>query len=203
MCVVNSLFVTEYIRDGRQPSIPLTVWASKFLTEIESLFGPRDRSFTLVGIDIERTPENPPIIWFPNSGIAPDDAGKKYKHIVIRLNENALKNADIARWQLAHECFHLLDPWCLEIEDRPTNWLEEGLATWYQNYRVPEAECHHELYAIAEKLVEPLMPELAEAVKRIREDRKIRIGEMNGEMLCAYCPRVESDIARRLCERFG
>ena len=35
---------------------------------------------------------------------------------------------DQATWQIAHECVHLLDP----CEEGKANYLEEGLATWFQ-----------------------------------------------------------------------
>lgn len=203
MNVIDSLFVTKYRKDGSHFPRTLTEWASQFLVDIECLFGPRDCRFTLLGVDIDRTAHGWPRLWFPNSGIPLGDPERRSRHIVIRLGPNALKNAVRARWQLAHECVHLLDPWHPRLDGGPTNVLEEGLATWFQNWRVPEAVCHEGAYAKAERLVEPLMPELAEAVKRIREDRNIRIGEMNADILCAFCPRMESDISRRLCERFG
>ena len=203
MCVIKSLFVTELREDGSHSPMPLSEWLSQFLSKIEMLFGPRDHSFTLVGIDIDKTPVNPPMIWFPDSGIPVGSRERRSKHIVVRLNQNALSHPVRARWQLAHECVHLLDPWHPGLDGGPTNVLEEGLATWFQNWCVPEAEFHEGAYATAEKLVEPLMPELAEAVKRIREDRKIRIGETNADILCDYCPRVETDIARKLCEPFA
>ena len=202
MSVIESLFVTKYRNDGSHSPMTLTEWASQFLADIERLFGPRDRSFTLVGIDIDRTPGNSPRVWFPDSGIAPGDVVKRSKHIIIRLGPNALNDPVCARWQLAHECVHLLDPWHPGLDGGPTNMLEEGLATWYQNNSVREAVCHEGAYATAEKLVEALMPELPKAVKRIREERNIRIGGMNSDILRDYCPGMDRDISRKLCEPF-
>ena len=202
MNVIDTLFVTKYRDDGSHSPMTLTESASLFLADIESWFGPRDRSFTLVGIDIDRTPGNPPRLWFPDSGIPADDAEKRSKHIVIRLSQNALFHPVRAKWQLAHECVHLLDPWCPRVDGRPTNLLEEGLATWYQNSRVPKAACHEGLYALAEKLVKPLMAKLPNAVKRIREEHKIRIGEITPDVLLAYYPEMDRDISRKLCQPF-
>ena len=80
--------------------------------------------------------------------------------------------------------------------------LEEGLATWFQNWRVPKAASHKGAYATAEKLVAALMPELAEVVKRIREKRNTRIGEMTPDVLCADYPNLNWDISGKLCEPF-
>ena len=202
MSVIDSLFVTKYTKDGSYSPIPLTEWTSQFLADIERLFGQRDHSFTLVGIDIDKTPDNPPMIWFPNSGIATGGVERRSKHIVIRLNKNALTDPIRARWQLAHECVHLLDPWCPKIEGRTANVLEEVLATWFQNDRVSEAACHEEPYATAEKLVKPLIPKLTEAVKRIRVYRKKRIGEITHDVLCADYPELTRDISAELCQPF-
>ena len=163
-----------------------------FLADIERQFGPRDRSFTLVGIDIDTTPGQTSQLWYPPSGISPDDTERRSRHVIIRLGPNALDNPSRAMWQLAHECFHLLDPWNLNI-DGPTNYLEEGLAHWYQNCRVPEAKSHEGQYAIAEDLLRPLMGELPEAVKRIRLERQLRISEITPDVLRAYCPTMSKE----------
>ena len=128
------------------------MYAEHFLAELEGLFGPRDRSFTLLGIDICETPNNHPHLWFPSTGVAPDDVTRRSSHIVIHLGPDALTDPARARWQLAHECVHLLDPWNERVDGEPTNCLEEGLASWYQNTRVPEAESHESLYGPAEDL---------------------------------------------------
>ena len=202
MSVIHTLFVTKYRKDGSHSPMTLTEWASQFLVDIECLFGPRDRTFTLLGIDIDRTAQGRPHLWFPDSGIPVGDPDQRSRHIVIRLGLGALNESVRARWQLAHECVHLLDPWCETIDGRPTNFLEEGLATWYQNSEVPKAVCHEGLYAIAERLVTPLISELPEAVKHIREERKMRIGEITPEVLCAFCPNIDSGTSRKLCDRF-
>ena len=202
MTVINSLFATKYREDGSHGPMTLPEYASRFLADIEHWFGPRDRSFVLVGIDIDCTPDNSPRLWFPESGIVPDDAERRSRHIVIRLSQAALTDLTRARWQLAHECFHLLDPWNPRVDGRPTNMLEEGLATWYQNSRVPEAEWHGGVYAAAEDLVRPLMGHLPSAVKRIRLERGVRVGEFTPSVLGDYCPGFDEDALQRLCQPF-
>ena len=203
MNAIDTLFTTEFREDGSSSSITLSSHASRFIADIEGLFGPRDRSFTLVGIVIDRTPDNPPQLWFPDSGIPPGDAEGRSRHVVIRLASNALTDLAKARWQLAHECLHLLDPWNERVGGRPANWLEQGLATWYQNSRVPEAECHEGQYALAEDLVSPLMDESPNAVKLIRQERGLRISEITPDVLQGYCPGLSEDISRELCQPFS
>ena len=155
MTTIEPLFVTRLQEDGSHWALTLPVYVSQFLVDIEHLFGPRDRSFTVVGIEIDMTPGACPHLWYPDSGIAPDDPELRSRHIVIRLTSNALTDPVRARWQLAHECLHLLDPWNERVDGRPAIWLEEGLASWFQNSRVPEAKCPEGQYALAEDLVSP------------------------------------------------
>ena len=202
MIPAESLFVTEFREDGSHSPMTLPEYASQYLADIECRFGPRDSSFTLVGIDIERTHGMPPHLWFPDTGIAADDTERRSRHVVIRLGQNALVDPALARWQLAHECFHLLDPWNERVDGRPANWLEEGLATWFQNNCVPEAEHHEGLYAVAEDLVRPLVDNLPNAVKRIRLERRLRISDITPDVLRDYCPRFSGETLRELCQPF-
>jgi hypothetical protein len=203
MNVIDALFATEFREDGTHAPMTLPEYASQYLADIEHRFGPRDRSFALVGIDIDKTPGNVPRTWFPDSGIAPDDGQRRSRHVVIRLGPAAITDLARARWQLAHECVHLLDPWNKKVDGRTTNWLEEGLAAWYQNYSVPEAEFHEDLYATAEDLVTPLMDELPHAIKRIRQERGLRIGEIPPDILRVYCSGMSEETAWKLCQPFS
>ena len=202
MSAVDSLFVTGLRQDGNHSPMTLPEYASEFLTDIEGRFGPRDRSFTLVGIVINRTPCEFPRLWYPDSGIPPDDAEGRSRHVVIQLGPAALDDSVRARWQLAHECFHLLDPWSETVDGRPANWLEEGLAAWYQNSRVPEAEWHEGSYALAEDLVWPLVDDLTHAVRRIRTERRLRISAITPNVLREYCPGLSDDMLGKLCQPF-
>ena len=81
--------------------------------------------------------------------------------------------------------------------------LEEGLATWYQNKSVPEKECHDVLYAPAEDLVKPMMDELPPAIKRIRQELGLRIGEIPPDILRADCSGMSEETAWKLCQPFS
>ena len=203
MTTIESLFVTRLQEDGSHWALTLPIDVSRFLADIEHLFGPRDHSFTLVGIEIDSTPGACPRLWYPDSGIAPDDPERRSRHVAIRLTSNPLTDSVRARWQLAHECLHLLDPWNKQVDGRPANWLEEGLAAWFQNSRVPEAECHEGQYALAEDLVSPLMDALPDAVKHIRQGRGLRISEITPGVLQDYCPELGEDTSRKLCQPFS
>ena len=202
MSVIDSLFATSLREDGSHSPMTLPEYASQFLAEIEHQFGPRDYSFAVTGIDLDQTAGEQPHLWFPNSGIPHDDGQRRSKHIVIRLGPNALTDPARARWQLAHECFHLLDPWNEKVDGRSTNWLEEGLAAWYQNNSVPEAEFHEGLYAVAEELVRPLMDELPHAIKHFRQERGLRISAITPDVLREYCAGFSEETLQKLCQPF-
>ena len=197
------LFTTTSNEGGRYSPMTLPMYAGKSLSDLERLFGPRDRSFTLLGIDICNTPDYLPRLWFPSSGVAPDAPNGRFRYIVIHLGPAVFSSLARARWQLAHECVHLLDPWNEKIDGRPTNWLEEGLAAWYQNNSVPEAEWHEGSYAVAEDLVKPLMNTLPDAIKRIRQERQLRIGEISPDILRAYCSGMSKETSWKLCQSFS
>ena len=199
---IEQLYVSSPYHGVNPYSVTLPEWASVFLSELEQMFGQRDPSFTLVGIDIDRGPDSFPRLWYPDSGVPPDDMEGRSRHVIIRLGSGALTDVDRARWQLAHECLHLLDPWNQRVDGRPTNWLEEGLASWYQNYRVPEAASREGSYAVAESLVTPLMESLPSIVKRIRKEQNLRIGEITPDALSEYLLGASLDMLRRLCEPF-
>ena len=202
MRAIDSLFTSGLQEDGSHWAMTLPVYASRFLVDIERLFGPRDHSFTLVGIEIGRTPGQPPRLWYPDIGIGPGDPEARSRHAVIRLAPNALADPARARWQLAHECIHLLDPWNERVDGGPASWFEEGLAAWYQNSRVPEAAHHEGPYALAEDLVAPLMGELPDAVNRIRRERGLRISAITPDVLWEYCPGFSEETLLRLCQPF-
>ena len=202
MTVIESLFTTTQNEDGTYPWT-LALLTGKFISDIERVLGPRNPEFTFGGVEIDKTPDATPRLWFPNSGIPIDDLENRSRHIVIRLTPKALEAREYARWQLAHECVHLLDPWNKKVDGMPTNLLEEGLATWYQNFKANcELSSDVRSYEEAESLVKPHIEELQNAVKKIRLEVGLRIGEISTETLAKYCPGVDDNVVERLCDRF-
>ena len=191
----------------------------RYMSKIQRIFGPRDTRFDLGSIS--RAPENKPnaisndgpYIFFPENqdymGNCP---------INIYISRTAWDNAycDQAAWQVAHECVHLIDP----VKSEDVTFLEEGLAVWFQNQ--PEnhlkptknylAQNKHILnendeferkYIEAERIVNSLMPQLARAIKKIRNDGNTRISDIKPEKLQPYLRRDASiqDIYK-LCSLF-
>ena len=107
------------------------------------------------------------------------------------------RDCDWARWQLAHECVHLLDPGV-----PPTIVLEEGIAGWYQNRKSPWRPGNPApSYANALALVEPLMEVLPETIQRIRA-RGIQMRHMTSTDLAEGCPELSAHTTMELTRRF-
>lgn len=126
------------------------------ISEIECLYGERDKYWTFVGVEFQ---EHGPQNWFPgNCG-----------HIAIQLNTNALCNEVLAHYQLAHEAIHLLAP----DGKCAAPVIEEGLATIYsEDYIAREfgesGYTNMESYINAAKCVRDLLAFDSEAIKKLR-----------------------------------
>ena len=111
--------------------------------------------------------------------------------------------------QIAHECVHLLDPGLMGT----TNFLEEGLATWFQDEPDYHREWLHEYisrmpakhssaYREARQLVLEAKPEhLLPAIERIRETGTC-IRDITANVLAREMPECGSRTVERLCDRF-
>lgn len=162
--------------------------AHEFLEDLEQRFGPTKCALRSVRIDpVSRAPH-------------PLFSGFRLQFADIILTK---RGWSAANWELAHECVHLLDPWSPCAEGRSTNVLEEGLATWYQNYKVKGGGQPCPPYAQAEALVKPHIDELVPAVKLIRTQRHWRLGEVPAPILSEYCPSLPANKASALCREFG
>ncbi len=87
----------------------------EIFNEIENLYGKRDMSFTILGVELSKN--NQPQTWFPG------DRG----HVLIQLTESCRNNIVEAVYQTAHEAVHCLFP-------KPfgsATYFEEGLATYF------------------------------------------------------------------------
>jgi len=98
--------------DGDGYTWTLATRLGAILSEIENIYGERDKSWTVLGVEFEK---NGPQLWYPGN----------CKNIAIQLAPNALKNEMLACYQLAHEAIHLLAP----SGGRNAPVIEEGLAT--------------------------------------------------------------------------
>ena len=165
---------------------------------LEYLFGPCDPRFVFG--TIRKSEDGMPRTFYP-AGYHTEGGCIVDIHISDFSWEHCSPHQ--GKWQVAHECVHLLD---LGI-DGTTN-LEEGLATWFQD----ESRFHDDtvrqyiarntrtllFYDAAKDLVLRCMPQLTTAVKEIRESGK-RIREISPDVLATRLPHVDRKMVESLC----
>ena len=130
------------------------------LSEIEDIFGDRDKSWTILGVEINfksSVPQN----WHPG--------GRERKNIVFQLVPPADRSLINANYQLAHEVVHSLSP----NIGLPVNVLEEGLASWFAMYYVNKhfgviMQERLNSYMVAREVVERLLATDKNVVKKLR-----------------------------------
>lgn len=139
----------------------LTTLVGKFLNEAERRYGPRDQSYTPLGIEFGR---GGPCTWYPGD----------CRHACIRLGEEARNDPAQAVFQLAHEVVHLLAP--TGKADAPV--FEEGIATVFSE-EMAEAEGsavrnRHSDYEKAARLVRQFIAKYPNGIAR-SESRSLRL----------------------------
>ena len=148
--------------DGYGFTWTLTTRLGDALSDAETLFGARDKSWTILGCQYckgDMQPEN----WYPGY--------PKRKDIVINLSAKANEDVDIALFQLSHEVVHTLSP-KVGVE---ANVLEEGVAVWFSVRYVKKAtgkdatKWLSKNYRYAYDAVKELMRNDIEAVKKLRK----------------------------------
>ena len=180
-------FATEPLptRDGYRFS--LTTLLSTLLGEAEQMFGPRDMSYTPVGIEFYG---NRPQVWYPGTN----------KHISIILTDSAREDPPQAVFQLAHEVVHILSP----SVGVSAPVIEEGLSALFQqrasdNYNL-NLVIVSKPYIEAANLTNRLLKGRIDVIRRLR---KIEPAFAN------WTPRflvsetgVSLELAQKLCEPF-
>lgn len=92
----------------------LTSALGVFLHHLQERYGPRDTSYTPLGVEFGA---HRPMVWYPG--------GRRY--VAVMLSANAAYQPERALWQLAHEAVHLLAP----TGDNHSLRVEEGLASLF------------------------------------------------------------------------
>ena len=158
---------------------------------VEYLFGPRDCSYTILGIEFG--PDNHPRIWYPGN----------HRHIIIQLSLQAATNMLQACYQLAQETVHLLSP---TGGSHATN-LEEGVSCYFAAYYMKEKfnKSYWNLeipsYERALALVKPRLDEDIDCVRRIRKNQP-SFRRMTKEDISAEFPNLESEDVDFLISKF-
>lgn len=95
--------------------------AIDYLEILVGMFGQRDGHFNFRDVRVA-----PPNRDFPHPFYEPITERDFFAD--IRISKRASHCLCIAKWEIAHECVHLIDP----VNDGLASFLEEGLAHWFQ-----------------------------------------------------------------------
>lgn len=155
--MLNTHYVATALPSNDGYTWTLVTRMGQMLAEIEAEYGPRDMSWTPIGIEFG--PDTPQL-WFPGN----------CRNIAIQLAMNAVWDNTLACYQLAHECVHLLAP-----DGRSSApVLEEGLATVFSEdyvaryFQAISPTILHS-YVDAASKVRQLMALYPGAIKALRE----------------------------------
>ena len=186
---VNSeLLVTQRLPNGYTWTLASRL--GEMLQMAEDLFGQRDSSYTILGIEfIAGIPQ----IWYPGN----------CKHIVIQLDQSAATNMLQACYQMAHETVHLLSP---TGGDNATNF-EEGVACYFAAYYLKNKlnafnwEPTLQSYKRALALITPRLDEDIYCVRRLRELQP-SFSKISREQISTEFPNLTLDDADFLIKKF-
>ena len=161
---------------------------SEALNYAEQLFGERDKNYTFVGYEFEKSG---PQIWYPGAR----------KHIIIQLSYEALNDEYKAYYQMAHEVIHLLSP----VGYRNANILEEGLAVYFAGWYLSKLE--HKWnpamkeYEDALEITESLLSIDNNIIKKVRKIEPT-ISYLKPKHFTQINPEIPTELLNILCKEF-
>ncbi|MDE0636568.1 MAG: hypothetical protein OXI43_12075 [Candidatus Poribacteria bacterium] len=157
----------------------------------EELFGQRDLSYTILGIEFV---EDGPRIWYPGDR----------KHIIIHLGSLAATDMAQACYQMAHETIHLLAP----SGGKNANNFEEGVACYFATYYLekwlnalnwrPTLTSYRRVF----EFVSPLLDVDISCVRRLRNQQP-SFSKMNKEQVSTAFPSLTPDDVDFLISKFN
>jgi hypothetical protein len=167
----------------------LTSQLGNLLREAESRFGPRDATYTILGIEFGG---DRPSLWYPGD----------CKHVSVKLSKSASQDYQQAYFQLAHEVVHLISP----TGTANANVLEEGLAHIFSlemtkakglNYRgeIPA-------YDDAADHVNVMLASNSNIIRDIRALEPC-LAKIQPEHLLEFVPNGDVGLFQRLCSPFA
>ena len=184
----SSIYITKQIPNGYSWTIISKL--GSILQVAESKYGERDKSFTILGIEI--TTNDIPQIWYPDSG----------KNIIIQITMDCLNDMNKAVYEVAHETIHCLFP----AIGQKASCLEEGLAVHFateytQNYGHGSWFPNSPKYDNALKLIKQLFAIDADIIKKLRQRQPI-ISPATKELLMDINPNIPDSLAIELTKKF-
>ena len=180
-------FATELLptRDGYR--FTLTTLLGTLLADAEAMFGPRDASFTPLGVEFSG---DRPQVWYPGNR----------NHVSILLTDSARTDTNQAIFQLAHEVVHLLAP----TGGANAPLVEEGLAALFQQRASETYDLGYQLaskpYIRATELTNEMLKRDSTIIKRLREVEP-NFANWTPRFLVSEAG-ISRDLASQLCEPF-
>ena len=190
--IEKNLLFAERMSDGSGYTWTLASRLGEMLNMAEELFGPRDCSYTILGIEFG--PDNPRI-WYPGDR----------RHIIIQLSLKATTDMSEACYQMAHETVHLL----ALTGCRNANNFEEGVACYFAA-RYMEETFNDESYwrsslpsyACTLALVKPRLDKDISCIRRLREHHP-SFQDITKEEISKEFPKLTSEDVDFLMSKFA
>lgn len=163
------------------------------LDDAENLYGERDRSFNILGVEL--CDQVQPMTWYPGSWDGRKD-------VIIQITKDCETNINKAIFQVSHEVVHCLCP----KPGRHANVLEEGLATLFSMYESNKYRTGYHPdslpYISAMGKVEELLRLDGSIIKKART-LELDISLITKEMLLGFHPSIKDDLLDILLKPFS
>ena len=188
--ITENLIIAAPLSDGSGYTWTLASRLGEMLHMAEELFGPRDNSYTILGIEFA---SDGPQIWYPGNR----------RHIIMQLSLSAANNMSQACYQMAQETVHLLAP----SGGRNANNLEEGVSCYFAAYYMkrklnqPSWSPTLPSYRRALELIAPRLDEDIYCVRRLR-DKNPAFQDMSKEEISEEFPDLSADDVDFLISKF-
>ena len=185
----NDLLVRQCLPNGYTWTLASRLGDMIYMAE--KLFGPRDLSYTILGIEFVA---DGPRIWYPGDR----------KHIIIQLCPSAATDMSQACYQMAHETIHLLAP----SGGQNANNFEEGIACYFAAYYLkerlnkPNWQPNLPSYKRALQLIISRLDEDIYCIRRLRESQP-SFPKMSKEAIRAEFPNLTLDDVDFLTRKFN
>jgi len=174
---------------GSPYTLTLASRLGQMLEMAEQRFGPRDKSYTILGFEFRA---GLPQIRFLGS----------QKSVIVQLDSSSMNDPNLPLFQLAHQCVHLLTP----VLPADASVLEEGLATYFsKEYMAAHIGgvwlTGEQKYDRAEVLARKLLLFNADAIKALRKLVSV-ISEATAQNILKICPSLLPQLAEQLVVTF-
>lgn len=178
-----------FIRTGNSCTIVTRFW--DIVEEAEKLYGERDKSFTILGIEGIMGDQPKSII------------DSEQKTILIQLTTGGVMDMNRAILQASHVAIHCLSP----SSSSERSMLEEGLATHFSlKYSKEKTKVDWILYDACEieasKLVEEALKHDSRLVKKFRAEFG-KLSNISERELLAVSPKLPKPIAEKLAMQYA